>query len=209
MPACCDLENEEILRLRGKQRDALVMVLWINLFMFLLEFSAGLWADSSALLADSLDMLGDFLTYGFSLYVLARSDQWQSRATLLKGMIQAAFGIGVMLEVLGKLMFGGAPSGLAMGAVGGLALIANTVCLLILLRHREDNLNMKSVWLCSRNDVIGNLGVLVAAALVYVTHSVVPDMVVGTLISIIFLRTAFFVIRAAVTDLQKHQPAKR
>ena len=148
-------------------------------------------------------MLGDFLTYSFSLYVIARSDQWQSGAALLKGIIQATFGIGVILEVLGKLGSGGEPSSLAMGVVGGFALFANTMCLLILLRHREDNLNMQSVWLCSRNDVIGNIGVLVAAVMVFSTKSAVPDIAVGTIIAIIFLHTAFFVIKSSVTGLRK------
>ncbi|GJL77346.1 MAG: cobalt transporter [Nitrospinaceae bacterium] len=203
MTDCCELKKEELSRLRGQHRQALVIVLWINFFMFLFEFSVGLWADSSAVLADSLDMLGDFLTYSFSLYVLARSDQWQLGAALLKGIIQAAFGIGVIFEVLGKLMSGGEPSTLAMGVAGGIALIANTICLLILLRNREDNLNMQSVWLCSRNDVIGNLGVIVAAVLVHYTHSVLPDIAVGMIIATIFLRTAFYVITHSVTQLRK------
>lgn len=203
MSECCELKNEELSRLRGQQRQALVIVLWINFFMFLFEFSAGLWADSSALLADSLDMLGDVLTYGFSLYVLDRSERWRTSAAFLKGIIQVAFGIGVMAEVIWKILYGGVPSSLAMGMVGGLALAANVTCMFLLIRHREDDLNMQSVWLCSRNDVIGNIGVILAAFVVNVTGSMMPDVVIGTIIAGIFLKTAVYVISSSLVELKE------
>ncbi|QPJ64638.1 MAG: cation transporter [Candidatus Nitrohelix vancouverensis] len=202
MSDCCSLENEEFSQLRGKQRRALVIVLWINGLMFLFEFAAGILANSSALLADSLDMLGDFLTYSLSIYVLARNDTWQAGAALFKGIIQALFAVGVIYEVIDKLLHGGEPSGLLMGGAGTIALIANSLCLLILMKHRDDNLNMQSVWLCSRNDVIGNVGVLVAAVLVYFTGSSLPDIAVGALIAAIFLRTAFFIITSALKQIR-------
>lgn len=192
----------EIAVLRERQRAVLVAVLWINAAMFVVESIAGIVADSSALLADSLDMLGDALIYGFSLYVLTRNASWKARAALVKGVIQAAFGVGVLVEVTDKLLHGGTPLGGWMAGVGALALAANLVCFWLLTRHREQDLNMRSVWLCSRNDLIANVGVLVAAALVYASGSAWPDIIVGVLIAGLFLKTSVNVIAAAVAELK-------
>lgn len=202
MADCCESKACEIALLRERQRAVLVTVLWINAAMFAVESTAGIVADSSALLADSLDMLGDALVYGFSLYVLARSALWKARAALVKGLIQAAFGAGVLIEVADKVLHGGAPLGGWMAAVGALALVANLACLWLLTRHREQDLNMSSVWLCSRNDVIANIGVLVAAALVYASGSAWPDIVAGVLIAGLFLKTSVRVIAAAVAEMK-------
>lgn len=202
MADCCESKACEIAVLRERQRAVLVAVLWINAAMFVLESIAGIIADSSALLADSLDMLGDALVYGFSLYVLARSALWKARAALLKGLIQAAFGIGVLVEVMDKILFGGAPLSGWMAAIGALALAANLICLRLLTSHREQDLNMRSVWLCSRNDVIANAGVLVAAALVYASGSAWPDIIVGALIAALFLKTSANVIAASVGEMK-------
>ncbi len=203
MSGCCDNLPHDPALLKGRQRIVLVQVLWINAAMFLLEFTAGWWADSSALLADSLDMLGDALTYGISLYALSRSVRWQSGAALAKGSIQAVFGVGVLLEVIAKILHGGAPAGGIMAGVALLALAVNGYCLYSLTPHRNDNLNMESVWLCSRNDVIGNAGVLLAAAGVHFTGSAFPDIIVGAMIAAIFLRTAFSVIGRSLAELRR------
>ncbi|KMP11144.1 cation transporter [Candidatus Nitromaritima sp. SCGC AAA799-C22] len=205
MNECCESKDSELHKLVGRQRVVLIVVLWINLFMFLFEFSAGFLADSSALLADSLDMLGDTLVYGFSLYVLARSERWKSWVALFKGIIQAAFGIGVIIEMIRKILYGGMPLGLTMGIVGGIALVANVFCMFLLLRHREDDINMRSVWLCSRNDVIGNVGVIFAAIMVNNTGSFLPDILVGAIIAGIFLKTAVYVIKSSLLELNKRK----
>src|SRR4026208_1415723 len=163
MDSCCQTKAEEILALRGKHRNVLVIVLVINAVLFVVEAAAGLLANSTALLADSLDMLGDSLVYGFSLYVLARSAAWKAKAALLKGAIMALSRAGVLLAVIYKMVSDIIPGAETMGIIGALVLLGNGVCFLLLFRHRSDDLNMRSTWLCSRNDIIANVAVLVAA----------------------------------------------
>lgn len=165
--------------------------------MFLVEFGAGLAAHSTALLADSVDMFGDAIIYGFSLYAVARGVVWQARVALLKGLIMAAFGIGVVIEVGHKLIVGVVPAPDVMSIVGLIALGANAVCLLLLTRHRADDINLRSAWLCSRNDVLANASVLVAAAGVALTGSGWPDILVGLAIALMFATSAIRIIRDA------------
>ena len=193
MTECCAIHPVDV-----RQRRVLWTVLGINAAMFLVELGAALLAHSTALLADAADMLGDALVYGFSLYVVTRGPAWQTRAALLKGGIMAAFGVGILIEVGRKLAHGVIPSAGLMSGVGLLALVANAAALLLLSRHRADDLNMRSVWLCSRNDVTANVGVLVAALGVALTRSVWPDVVVGLLIAGLFGTSAMAVIRAAL-----------
>jgi len=185
----------------GEQRRVLQIVLWINVVMFLVECSAGLLGDSTALLADSVDMLGDAVVYGFSLYVVSRGRVWQARAALLKGAVMAAFGLGVLVEAALKVVQGSLPAAGLMGGVGLLALAANLRCLLLLRRRRADDINMRSAWLCSRNDVMANAGVLMAAAGVFVTGSAWPDISMGLLIAAMFVRSALAVIGEARRSL--------
>lgn len=174
------------------------VVLAINMAMFLVELVAGLVASSTALLADSADMLGDAIVYGFSLYVIARGSAWQARAALLKGLIMAAFALGVLVEVGTKLVRGVIPSADLMSGVGLLALAANASVLVFLWRHRADDINMRSVWLCSRNDVVANAGVLLAAVGVAMTGSAWPDIAIGLGIAGLFGISAVAVIRGAL-----------
>jgi Co/Zn/Cd efflux system component len=171
--------------------------------MFLIELGAGLAARSTALLGDSLDMLGDSLVYGFSLYVLRRSAAWRARAAALKGVIMLAFGVGVLVQALWRLQAGVMPEVPIMAGIGALALAANTVCFLLLWRHRSDDLNLRSTWLCSRNDLIANSSVLLAAVLVAQLGSLWPDIVVGVGIALLFLRSALSVLRDAATELTR------
>jgi cation diffusion facilitator family transporter len=201
MDTCCEDKASELAALRQRQSRVLVAVLAINLVMFGVEFGAGLVARSTALLADSLDMLGDSLVYGFSLYVLHRSRTWRARAALLKGGIMAAFGIGVLVEAFTRLASGVPPMAPVMATVGALALAANVVCFVLLWRHRSDDINLRSTWLCSRNDLYANSAVLVAAAAVAWTASPWPDLLVGAGIAALFLRTAGSVIRESLAEL--------
>ena len=155
------------------------IVLAINLVIFAGEFGAGVWADSTALQADSLDSLGDALVYLLSLVVLARSIRARAGAALVKGGIQAVFGVGVLLEVAHKWLYGAEPMAPVMAIVAAIALAANTTCFALLYRYRGDDINMRSVWLCSRNDVVGNAGVLITAGIVAATGSAWPDWVLG------------------------------
>ena len=192
MDTCC-----EVRPVSARQRGVLQAALWINAAMFVVESAAGLAANSTALLADSVDMLGDAIVYGFSLYAIDRGLVWQSRAAFLKGSIMAAFGLGILVQVALKLTRGLAPGVETMGITGLVALVANLVCLRLLWRHRGDDINMRSAWICSRNDVIGNASVLVAAAAVWLTGSPWPDIIVGLLVAAVFGRSAIGVLADA------------
>jgi Co/Zn/Cd efflux system component len=159
-------------------------------------------ANSTALLADSLDMLGDSLVYGFSLYVLWRGAVWKASAALLKGAIMALFALGVLVELIDKIISGIVPSAEAMGIVGVLVLFGNGVCFLLLFRYRSDDLNMRSTWLCSRNDIVANISVLAAAAGVSIFHSAWPDILVGAAIAAVFLKSAWAILRESVVELR-------
>ena len=202
MDSCCETKAEEVGALRGKHKTVLIVVLVINVVLFVIEATAGLLANSTALLADSLDMLGDSLVYAFSLYVLWRSAEWKAKAALLKGAIMAVFGAGVLLEVVYKTISGIVPSVETMGIIGVLVLLGNGICFLLLYRHRSDDLNMRSTWLCSRNDIIANLSVLVAALGVKVFDASWPDILVGAAIAALFLRSAFTVLRESFLELR-------
>jgi Co/Zn/Cd efflux system component len=192
MDECC-----EVREIPREQRRTLQIVLLINAVMFLTESVAGVLAHSTALFADSLDMLGDAIVYGFSLYVIGRGIAWQARAALLKGLIMAAFGIGLLVQVAFKITRGVTPTVEVMGVVGTLAFAANLWCLALLWRRRGDDINMRSAWICSRNDVVGNAAVLVAAGAVAVTGSPWPDIVIGLLVASVFGRSAVQVVRDA------------
>lgn len=193
MNACCGV----IAQVSERQRRVLRIVLAINLAMFLLEAGAGLLAASTALLADSADMLGDALVYAVSLYAVGRGAGWTARAAGVKGWLMAAFGLGVLAQAVLKIAWGVRPEADVMGAVGGIALGANALCLLLLWRLREDDVNMRSAWLCSRNDVLANVGVLAAAAGVALTRSPWPDMLVGLAIAVLFVGSAAGILRDA------------
>lgn len=201
--SCCESKSSELEVLRNKQGQVLKLVLIINAAMFFIEFTSGLISRSSALMADSLDMFGDAAVYGFSLYALHRGQIWRARAGLLKGIIMAAFGFLVLGQTIYRLATGSVPEAEVMGLIGLLALAANLVCVFLLYRHKSDDINMRSTWLCSRNDIIANCGVLAASSLVAYTHSAIPDLVVGTLIAILFLKSSFEVITEARTELNE------
>ncbi len=203
MDTCCADKAVVLERLRERQAAVLRLVLVVNAAMFLVEFVAGLLAGSVAVLADSLDMLGDALVYAFSLYVVARGPVWKARAAAAKAAVMGLFGAFVLVRCLDKLAHPQAPAFAAMGAVAALALAANAVCFAVLRRHRADDINMRSVWLCSRNDLIANVGVMVASAGVWATGSPWPDLAVGALICGVFLRSAWIVAREARAELAR------
>lgn len=203
--ACCESKSQDLLRLRESHKKILQIVLLINATLFGVEFTAGLLAHSTALLADSLDMLGDSFVYGFSLFVLSRSGAWKALAAILKGIVMGLFGLGVLVEAFYKMAAGVVPGAETMGVIGILVLIGNAACFALLYRHRSDDLNMRSTWLCSRNDIIANLAVLLAAAGVALLHSAWPDIVVGLAIALLFLRTAGMVL---VESIQAYRELK-
>jgi cation diffusion facilitator family transporter len=199
MDECCSAKSTEIEQLarRGDQRRVLWLVMAINTVMFVAEFAAGLIAGSVALVADSVDMLGDALVYVVSLFALERSERWRAGAALAKGIAILVFGTVVVIEVGAKFVHGGPPASGLMFAFGSLALAANLTCLRLLWRFRDVDVNMSSTFECSRNDVISNVGVLVAAAGVLAFNSAWPDIIVGLMIGTVFFRSAGRVIREA------------
>jgi len=202
MANCCNDKTCELEALRDRQSSTLKIVLAINAVMFVVELTAGLIGHSVSLVADSLDMLGDALVYGFSLYVVARGARMKAKAALFKGLIMLGFGLFVLGQAIYRIAVPQLPMFEAIGAIGLLALVANGICFWLLWCHREDDINMSSVWLCSRNDIIANVSVLFAAAGVWLTHSGWPDIVVGLALAALFLRSALHVLRQSIGELR-------
>ena len=197
MAACSGGCGSGIAGANQRQRRILIIVLLINTGMFFAEFSAGLASGSTALIADSLDMLADAMVYAIGLFALGRAAHWQLRAALSSGILQMLLGVGVALEAAWKLMANGLPDTATMGLFGMLALIANTLCFFLLARYREGDINMRATWICSRNDMIGNIGVLIAAGLVSWTNSPLPDIVIGLLIAAVVIYSAWRIVAEA------------
>jgi cation diffusion facilitator family transporter len=209
MTNCCEDKSCELMAMQESHGRLLWVVLVINAAMFLVEGGAGVMAQSTSLLADALDMLGDALVYGLTLFVLARSARWQAGAALTKGGFMLVFGLGVLGEAAYKAFHPVMPGMEIMGVIGVLALMANIVCFVLLYRYRSDNLNMRSTWLCSRNDLMANGGVLMAAAGSYVLMSRWPDILVGVVIASVFLSSALQVLRQARQALRRPAPVQR
>ena len=203
MADCCDDKSCEVAVLKKDHTGVLLAVLAINGIMFLVEAIAGFKAHSTGLLGDSLDMLGDSMAYGISLYVIGRSARWNAGAAAFKGALMAILGIAVLVEAAWKLVHPNQPAVMTMGIIGGLALAANLVCLGLLWKSRSDDMNMRSVWLCSRNDIVANLGVLGAAVLVRWSGTPWPDIAVGACIAVLFLRSSFEVLRTSIPALRE------
>lgn len=205
---CCSGKEAElsVLASRSGQRRVLLIVLAINAVMFVVEAWAGIAARSAALIADSVDMFGDASVYMLTLYALDRSLRWRAGAALVKGGIVLVFGLGILVEVGRRLVVGGVPAADTIGAVGLLALTANLCCLALLWRFRARDVNMSSTFECSRNDVIANLGVLLAAAGVWLTGTAWPDLLVGVLVAAVFLRSARSIASAAWPQFRAPAP---
>lgn len=201
MGDCCQNKACDLEKLKKDQSQVLWAVLIINAIMFFGELAAGIWAHSLALTSDSLDMLGDAIAYGSSLYVINMGARAKALSASLKGGIMIASGLAVLAQAVWKLSHQVAPDVKLMSGVTVLALIANSVCLFLLTRHRSDDINMSSVWLCSRNDLIANTSVLLAAGLVFLTNSHWPDFVVGLGITFLFLKSGVGVLKSARREL--------
>lgn len=184
----------------SKFRTALWIALFINAAMFLVELIGGAYAHSSSLWADSLDFFGDAVNYAVSLAVLGASLYWRATVALLKGMTMALFGFVVIGKVVYSYIQGIPPEAITMGAIGVLALIANVISAVILYAFRDGDSNMKSVWLCSRNDAIGNVAVILAAIGVFGTGSLWPDIIVAAIMAILGLTGGYQVIKQALKE---------
>ncbi len=186
----------------ARYRRVLWSVLGINTAGFLIEMAAGLAAGSASLQADALDFLGDAANYAISLSVFGLTLRWRATAALVKGLSMAVFGLWVIGSTVWYALFSTVPKAEVMGVVGILALAANVLCLVLLTGFRSGDANMRSVWLCSRNDVIGNVAVLLAASGVFVTNTGWPDIAVATIMAALALWGAVQVIRQARAELR-------
>ena len=186
-------------------------ILWaalaVNLAMFAVEIGAGLAAQSVSLLADSLDFFGDAANYGISLFVLGMALQWRARASLIKAASMGVFGLWIAATTIQHALAGTVPAAPVMGAVGALALAANLGVAALLYRWRDGDSNMRSVWICTRNDAIGNLAVLAAAAGVFGSGTGWPDYIVAAIMSGLALTGAVQVTRQALSELAHTQRA--
>ena len=201
MSGCCD-SGCALDRRHEKQRRTLQVVLVINAVMFLVIVAAALYGKSSALLSDSLDNLGDALTYALSLYAVERGITAKARVALFKGAaILLAAGV-VAGQIVYRLIEPAVPVFEVMGAFSALALVANSVCLFLLWRHRHEDVNMSSVWECSRNDIAANLSVFIAAGGVWLTGSGWPDIAVASCLVLLLMRSAIRVITSAMAELE-------
>ena len=187
---------------REAYRRVLWTALWVNALMFVVEVVAGAGARSSALHADALDFLADAGNYAISLFVLSSALQTRARAALLKGLTMAGFGVWVVGSSVYRLAMGGAPEPLTMGVVGMLALAANLGVAVLLFRYRRGDSNMRSVWLCTRNDAIGNVAVALAAVGVFTTRAGWPDALVALVMAGLALSGAAQIVRKAARELR-------
>lgn len=202
MSDCCSDKEGAIEAIKARQSATLKIVLAINAVMFVVELTSGLLARSTALLSDSLDNLGDALTYGLSLYTVSRGARSKAKVALFKGGLILAAGLFVLGQVIYGALHPGVPLFEVMGIVSLLALAANATCLALLWKHRREDVNMSSVWECSRNDIASNVSVFIAAGAVWLTQSGWPDLVVGFALACLFLRSAVSVSAGALRELR-------
>lgn len=203
MDDCCSDKEGAIEALKARQSATLKIVLAINAVMFVVELASGLLARSTALLSDSLDNLGDALTYGLSLYTVSRGARSKAKVALFKGGLIMAASLFVVGQVIYGVLHPGVPVFEAMGIVSLIALAANGACLALLWKHRADDVNMSSVWECSRNDIASNIAVFLAAGAVWLTQSGWPDLLVGLALACLLLRSAIHVTASALRELRR------
>src|SRR5262245_13980268 len=190
-----------------RYRRILWIALAVNTAMFLVEIAAGLHSQSVSLLADAVDFFGDAANYGLSLVVLSRGLAWRARAALIKGISMGLFGLFVLARAAWAMLSGSMPEAAIMGTVGAVALMANVAVALMLYAWRDGDANMRSVWLCTRNDALGNIAVMLAALGVFGTGAAWPDFMVAVVMAALALSAATSVVRAAARELSSAAPA--
>lgn len=180
------------------------LVIAINAGMFGVEMTAGQLAQSQALQADALDFAADALTYGISLAVIGASIKVRSNAAMAKGISLLLLGLWVFGSTIYRVFYVGVPAAGIMGGIGFLALIANLASVLILVKYKDGDANVRSVWLCSRNDAIGNVAVMIAALGVWGTSTGWPDLIVAAIMAGLFLTSATQILRQALVERNQH-----
>ena len=193
MSGCdCSIEVKD-----KEQSRILITLLVINGVMFVAEIIAGILGDSTALIADSLDMLADASVYAIGLYAVGKSLLVKAKAAHLSGIFQIVLGLGVLFDIIRRFVVGSEPEPLFMIGVGLVALIANSICLVLIYQHRQGEVHMRASWIFSKNDVIANLGVITAGLLVAWLGSPWPDLIIGLVIASIVIRGGFHIMKDA------------
>jgi Co/Zn/Cd efflux system component len=206
MSASCCSHHPDPQRGNPAYKRVLWIVLAMNAVMFLVEIGAGVAAGSASLQADALDFLGDAGNYIISLAVVGMALRYRAMAALAKGLTMGAFGLWVIGAVVWHAAVGTVPEPITMGAIGVVALIANAACAALLYAYRDGDANMQSVWICSRNDVLGNLAVLLAALGVFGTGTGWPDLIVAAIMATLAIQGAWIVVRQVRGELQSLKP---
>ena len=199
MSGCgCEVEIKD-----QSQRQVLYWLLGINASMFVIEMGIGLLADSTALIADSLDMLADAVVYGVALYAIGKSLLHKANAARISGFFQMALGVLIIIDIVRRSIYGSEPVSGLMMAMGAVALVANVICLVIIRKQRNEEVHMRASWIFSANDVIANLGVISAGVLVFWLDSRWPDLVIGVIVSCVVLRGAKMILEDAGNERQR------
>jgi len=198
---CCSSQCSSSERLTPQYRKILWIALIINASMFVVEIFSGIHADSVSLMADAIDFFGDAMNYGVSLAVLSMSLAWRARTALLKGLTMGSFGLLILAISVWSMMHGATPKAETMGLIAFIALLANVSVAMMLYAYRDGDANMQSVWLCSRNDAIGNMAVMMAALGVWGSNSAWPDLVVAVIMASLGVSAAMQVIKKARSEL--------
>lgn len=201
MADCCENKSCAIEAMKVKQSKTLKIVLLINLSLFVLTVTYGFIAHSASLLTESLDDLGDAITYALSLYVVYKSNHAKAKVALFKGLLILVGALFVLSQVIFHIIYKTVPVFEAMGIVAFIALIANLVCLMLLTKHKEQDINMSSVWECSKNDIVTNIAIIVAAVIVGVTNVGWADVVLGFVLSALLIKSSIKVIKSAHAQL--------
>ena len=199
MSGCgCEVEIKD-----QSQRQVLYWLLGINATMFVIEMGIGLLADSTAFIADSLDMLADAVVYGVALYAIRKSLLHKANAARISGFFQMALGVLIIIDIVRRSIYGSEPVSGLMMAMGAVALVANVICLVIIRKQRNEEVHMRASWIFSANDVIANLGVIFAGVLVFWLDSRWPDLVIGVIVSCVVLRGAKMILEEAGNERQR------
>ena len=199
MSGCgCEVEIKD-----QSQRQVLYWLLGINATMFVIEMGIGLFADSTALIADSLDMLADAVVYAVALYAIGKSLLHKANAARISGYFQMALGLLTIIDIVRRSIYGSEPVSGLMMSMGAAALVANVICLVIIRKQKNDEVHMRASWIFSANDVIANLGVIFAGVLVFWLDSRWPDLIIGVIVSCVVLRGAKMILKDAKNERQR------
>ena len=200
MSGCgCEIEIKD-----QEQKAVLYWLLGINAVMFIIEMSVGLLADSTALIADSLDMLADAVVYGVGIYAVGKTIVHKANAAKVSGYFQLALGLLILFDIARRATFGSGPESMLMMGMGGVALIANVICLAIIRKQKNGEVHMRASWIFSANDVIANIGVILAGSIVYLFDTRWPDLVIGFIVSIVVMRGAVLILKDARQEFREN-----